>query len=145
MPEGRVALRLTDVAGETFSLGALRGKPVLVTVITTWSDPALMEVPRLKALAKRHPEVEVVAVALDEDPRMVSIFEETFEIPYRVAFVDDPAAFTSKQGPFGEITVIPTSILLDREGEIVARVDGTWPPSVLEAAVQKVAAEIDQD
>lgn len=145
VPQGPVALRLTDLDGEIFTLGGLRGRPVLVTVITTWSDPALMEVPRIKAVVDRQPDLAVVAIALDDDPRMVSIFEETFEIPYRLAFVDDRAAFTSADGPFGEITVIPTSILLDETGEIVARMDGMWPPEVLERAVQKVAGGIDRD
>jgi thiol-disulfide isomerase/thioredoxin len=143
LPEGRVALRLEDVDGEEVRLGALRGKVVLVTIVTTWSDYALLEVPRFKALAEKHAgDLAIVCIALDEDPRMIRIFRDTFEIPYPVTTVSDKERFTSELGPFGPITIIPTSILLDRDGNVAARMDGMWPVKVLEAAVQKVAAQI---
>jgi thiol-disulfide isomerase/thioredoxin len=140
LPEGRVALRLHTLEGETVTLGSLRGKVVLVTVVTTWSDFALLEVPRFKKLAEKHGDaLAIVTIALDEDPRMAEIFRDTFEIPYLVTTVEDPKHFTSEDGPFGPITIIPTSVLLDREGNIVARMDGMWPLKVLEETVQKVA------
>jgi thiol-disulfide isomerase/thioredoxin len=141
LPEGRVALRLESLEGEPITLGGLRGKVVLVTIVTTWSDFALLEVPRFKKLAEAHGrDLAIVCIALDEDERMVRIFRDTFQIPYLVTTASDPKALTSAAGPFGEITIIPTSILLDREGKVVARMDGMWPPHVLEDAVQKVAA-----
>jgi thiol-disulfide isomerase/thioredoxin len=143
LPEGRVALRLEDVDGEPVTLGAMRGKVVLVTIVTTWSDYALLEVPRFKALAEKHAEdLAIVCIALDEDLRMIQIFRDTFEIPYPVTTVRDKQQFTSELGPFGRITIIPTSILLDRDGNVAARMDGMWPVKVLEAAVQKVAGKI---
>jgi thiol-disulfide isomerase/thioredoxin len=143
LPEGRVALRLETLEGLPLTLGALRGRAVLVTVVNTWSDFALLEVPRFKALAEKHPnDLAIVCVVLDEDRRMAEIFRDTFQISYSVAVVGDPKRFTSEEGPFGPITVIPTSILLDREGNIALRNDGMWPPDLLEESVQKVAAGI---
>ncbi len=144
LPEGHVALRLVSPdGGDPITLGALRGKVVLVTVVTTWSDYALLEVPRFKALAEKHAgELAIVCIVLDEDPRMAQIFRDTFEIPYPVTMVGDPKTFMSERGPFGAITLIPTSILLDREGNVAARMDGMWPAKVLEEVVQKVAGGI---
>jgi thiol-disulfide isomerase/thioredoxin len=143
LPEGHVALRLDSVDGEQITLGSFRGRVVLVTVVTTWSDYALLEVPRFKALLEKYPnDLAIVCVALDDDLQMVQIFRDRFEIPYAVGRVRDPQAFTSDKGPFGPITIIPTSILLDREGTVAARMDGMWPAKVLELAVQKVAGGI---
>jgi hypothetical protein len=142
LPEGHVALHLETLDGETINIGSLRGRAVLVTIMTTWSDFALIEVPRFKALAAKHAgELAIVCIALDPDPKMIRIFRDTFEIPYPVTTVSDPRTFTSELGPFGKITIMPTSVLLDRDGDIVTRMDGTWPANVLEEAVQKVAGQ----
>ncbi len=137
LPKGQIAFRARTLDGQTVSLGSLRGKVVLVTVMATWSDPALIEVTMFKRLVERYPErLEILCLALDDDPKMVQIFQETFSIPYRVATVDDPARFTSERGPFGPITVMPTSVLLNQEGKIAARMDGLWEPAVLQRALK---------
>jgi len=139
LPEGPVGLRFRTLDGETRTVGALRGKVVVVHVLTTWSDPALLEVPRLEALARREPErVRVIGLVLDREPETAAIFAETFEVPYTVGRVPRPAWFTSDEGPFGPITVIPTSVVLDRAGRLAARSDGAWPPGVLERVVAEL-------
>jgi hypothetical protein len=54
--------------------------------------------------------------------------------------VPDPARFTGPEGPFGPIAVLPTSVLLDREGRILARMDGLWPPGLLRRSVEAAIA-----
>ncbi len=138
VPEGPVALRLRALDGtETQTLGALRGKIVVIHIMTTWSEPALLEIPRLSAIASRYADdVHVLAVTLDEDRRMGSIFVDSFHPGYGVLTVDEPGWFTSSAGPFGPITVIPSTVILDRRGHISARMDGMWPPELLERAVK---------
>jgi thiol-disulfide isomerase/thioredoxin len=142
LPTAPVSLRIDRIDGGVLTLGSLRGRVVVVNVFTTWADLALFEVPKLKKIATTHDtkDIVVVGIALDQDKKMVSIFARTFEIPYYLGVVDDPAAFTSDNGPFGKITLIPTSILLDRDGHVVARMDGVWADGVLEAAVDRLVA-----
>ena len=141
LPESRVALRLVDVEGATLNVAALRGRVVLLTMMTTWVQPALVEVPLLTELYRDYGgELEVVAVVLDAEPRMLAIFKETFDVPSRVTRPVDPAALTGSEGPFGPIGVLPTSVILDRDGRIAARMDGVWPPEVLRRAVQRLVA-----
>jgi thiol-disulfide isomerase/thioredoxin len=134
-------MRLEKLDGSYLSLGELRGRVVLVTVISTWSDPALLEVPPLKALHKKYArdDVEIVCVVLEE-PKIAAIFAKTFEIPYIVTTAEDPAELTSKDGPFGAITIVPTSILLDRDGRIAARMEGIWPPDDRLAKLDRLVA-----
>jgi peroxiredoxin len=140
IPEGRVALRFERIDGRVMTLGELRGRVVLVTVITTWADVALTEVPELKRLSAKYPESElaIVAIALDEKAEMARIFARTFEVPYIVAIVEDRGTFTSEQGPLGPIRIIPTSFLIDREGRIAARMEGTWPDGALDEAIREL-------
>jgi hypothetical protein len=142
LPAAPLALRIQRIDGPELTLGSLRGRVVLVTVMTTWADLALLEVPRLKKIATSyHPkDLVVVAIALDEHINMVRIFAKTFEIPYYVGTVSDPAQFTGSEGPFGAITIIPTSILVDRDGRMVARMEGLWPNGVLEEGVRRLVA-----
>jgi hypothetical protein len=142
IPSGRVALAFRTLDNRVMTLGGLRGRVVLVTVMYTWAETALIEVPRYKTLAKQYDasELAIVSIVLDEHREMARIFAETFEIPYLVATVDEPESFGADNGPLGPIKLIPTSLLIDREGRIAARADGIWPPDVLENAVGRLVA-----
>jgi hypothetical protein len=136
LPEGRVIYRFESLEGPPLSMTTLRGRPVLLTVISTWADPAMVEVPVYKRLHERYGErLTVVCVVLDDNPGMARIFRDTFAIPYQVVTVADPPGFTGPGGPLGPIGSIPTSVLIDAEGRIVARMDGMWDPDLLDRAI----------
>lgn len=144
LPDGRVAARFVADGGAPVTLAAFRGQVLLVTVLTTWNDFALLEVPLFEELRQAHaPDFEVLCVVLDEDPKMREIFRETFGVSFPVVAPHDPPRFTSEAGPFGPIGILPTSVLLDREGRIVARNDGLWTPAVLREAVERLVREED--
>lgn len=139
LPDGPTAGRLRTLDGKYVNLAALRGQAVLITIIQTWSDPALVEVPLLNQVANRYGDrLTVLCIALDELTEMVRIFVETFKPAYEVVRADDVRAFTGPDGPFGPITRIPTSVLLDADGRVAARMDGTWRPQVLRDAIREL-------
>lgn len=141
LPHLPVALRVDLVNGNVLTLGSLRGRVVLVTVMTTWADPALSEVPRFKELlAKTDPKQFAIVAIVLEKPELARIFARAFRVPYYVGTVDDPAELTGPSGPLGPVTIIPTSALLDRDGRIAARMDGIWPKGLLEEAVGRLVA-----
>ena len=141
-PSGPIAMRFTTIDGRSSSLGRLRGKVVLVTVVKTWANAALLDVPTLKAMADRYADAPfaIVCVVLAQPAEMALMFAEAFELPYAVTVVDDPERFTSSQGPLGQIRVVPMSVLLDRTGVISVRMDGTWDPDVLKEAIHRLLA-----
>ena len=142
MPTGAMAMRATDVDGQLRTLGALRGKVVLVTVINTWADTAIYEVPILKRLYQSHPreDLEILCIVLDDYEQTAEIFRDAFEIPYPVALVRDRARFISDQGLLGPVAIIPTSYLISRTGELALRMEGTWSPKVLFEAIDRLVA-----
>ena len=58
-------LALTDLAGKPVDLARLRGRVVLVNFWATWCEPCIAEMPVIKELAQRHPDVDVVLVNVD--------------------------------------------------------------------------------
>lgn len=142
VPSRAIAFRAQDLDEGPVTFGSLRGRVVLVTFLYTWADPALYEVPRFIRLAEAHREepFSIVAIVLDETSETARIFRDSFEIPYSVWRVEDPKRFIGDDGPFGPVELAPTSFLVDREGKIVARMIGTWPPDILERAVQELLA-----
>lgn len=147
LPETAVSLRYRTLDGGLATLGRLRGRVVLVTVMATWADTALLEVPLLKTMHARHAAagLEVVALAVDEAPLAVQVFAEQFEVPYTIGLSEDDRTLMGPRGPFGEITRLPTSVLLDRNGVIAVRSDGMWDPAFLEAAIQRLLASDPSD
>src|SRR5215472_2378545 len=134
LPTLPISLRIDRIDGGVLTIGSLRGRVVLVNVFTTWADLALLEVPRLKSLAKRYDpkELVIVGIALDQDLKMVKIFARTFEIPYYVGLVADPAVFTSADGPFGKIALLHASFPDERDGSNAERMDGMWNDGIVE-------------
>lgn len=56
---------LTTVTGETFTLSALRGKPVVLNFWATWCPPCRAELPELQAASGRYAD-QVVIVGVNQ-------------------------------------------------------------------------------
>ena len=106
---------LPTVAGRVDS-DSLRGKVVLVDFWASWCGPCRQSFPWMAAMhdkfAKRG--LVIVAVNLDKDRAAADKFLATYRVPFTVAF--DPAGKTAEGF---HVTAMPSSILLDRSGEIL--------------------------
>jgi peroxiredoxin len=113
------------ISGETISLAALHGKPVLVTFWATDCGSCLQEIPDLIALHRQYsPEgLTIIAVAMSYDPpnRVLEMTNEK-QLPYAVAL--DPIAEHALA--FGNVQFTPTSFLLDRQGGVVMQKTGRF-------------------
>lgn len=111
------AYAATTLAGDSASLAALRGRPVLLNVWATWCHPCRTEIPELQALHERYAPrgLEVVGVSIDvggEDDA-VRDFVQEFGMTYPVW--RDPDGRVSNV--FSTIGV-PDTYLIDRDGVI---------------------------
>lgn len=133
-PEGAAPVPAGDIAsdfkledaftGQTVSLASLKGKVVFLNVWATWCGPCREEVPGLAGVAGEFgPKgLAVVGVSLDDGRDVaarVQQFVSRYRVPYPIAF---PAPVPRSLGP-GD-SVIPTTILLDRQGRVVKRYVG---------------------
>ncbi|MGD0527063.1 MAG: TlpA disulfide reductase family protein [Polyangiaceae bacterium] len=104
---------------------ATRGKPTVITFITTGSLPAQAQVDFLVVMARHDADkVNYAAVALEarENREIVELYKKALSIPFPVALADETT--TAGGGPFGDVTGVPATVVLDRTGRIVLRVAG---------------------
>jgi thiol-disulfide isomerase/thioredoxin len=121
-----------DLSGKPFSLASLRGKVTLVDFWASWCGPCRKSFPALDKLYTRlrGKGLEVVGVSLDEDLAAAERFLDKVPVSFRIA--RDPSGRLAQQL---QIASMPTTLLLDREGQVVARFEGGERLAAEEAAV----------
>jgi thiol-disulfide isomerase/thioredoxin len=127
--------------GKLFEITSRRGNVVLVDFWATWCAPCRAELPGIKALHKRYHDegLEIVGVSLDNSRDTLTAFVEEKKIPWPQIFTDAPGSQGWENPLIHEYTIdaIPYTLLVDREGKIVA---SGLIGSSLEDAVAKVMA-----
>ncbi len=102
-----------------------RGKPTILVFITTGSLPAQAQVDFLVAMAQHDVDrANYALVALDprDNRELVELYRKALKVTFPVAMADD--TLRSGAGPFGDVTVVPVTVVLDRAGRVVARIAG---------------------
>jgi peroxiredoxin len=134
------AVTFQTVKGETIPLASLRGKVVLVNFWATDCRICLKEMPQLVETHKKYQtrSFETVAVAMWHDPpvRVVGYAEKN-ALPFKVAF--DPVGEHAKA--FGDLTLTPTTFVIDKRGDIVYRVVGEPDFKKLHRTVERALGE----
>lgn len=128
------------LSGANFSTADLRGKVVLVNFWATSCVTCVAEMPRLVAAWQQYAPrgYETVAVAMSYDhPNAVAEFARSRALPFRVAL--DASGEVARR--FGNVSVTPTSYLLDRRGRIVTRYVGEPDWQDFRSRVERALAE----
>ena len=138
------AVELTDTIGEPVSTDALKGKVVIVDFWGTWCPPCRMEIPHFIHLADTFAD-DLTIVGLnyrepgDTDEEMAAHINEFMaanDMNYQCAIGDES---TIEQVP--NLEGFPTTLFLDRAGNVRLKLVGYHPYEKLEAAVLELAAE----
>lgn len=137
-----VTLTGTDYAGEAVDTSEWLGE---VVVINTWfaaCPPCRVEAPDLAAIsAERAAEgVHLLGLNRTDDAGAAQAFEKNFEIPYPSIDDREGTATAALQG-VAPIAATPTTIVLDRQGRVAARILGLLERSTLDAMIDDVLAE----
>ncbi len=142
--QGPVAIAGTDFAGQAVDIADWRGD---VVVLNTWyaqCPPCRAEAPDLVALADDYADqgVRVLGINGVDDAGTAESFQETFDVPYPSIDDREKSAVAALQGVV-PIQATPTTVVLDRDGKVAARVVGLADGSTLRALVDEVLAEGD--
>ena len=130
----------TSLKGERISTADLRGRVVLVNFWATDCPTCVKEMPSMVTTYNKYREqgFELVAVAMRHDPpNYVINYTEKNALPFRVAL--DPMGQLARA--FGDVKLTPTTIVIDKRGNIVSRILGEPDFAKLNALIEKKLAE----
>jgi len=128
------AYRTTE--GETFGARTTRGRATAVLFVTTYDLASQVEARRLEQLVHRQrPRINAGAVVLETEQYEVlaDAFRTSLGLSYPVCLADQ--ATREKEGPFGNLSRVPTLVVLDRDGVEVWRKEGLASTSEMKQAL----------
>jgi peroxiredoxin len=132
------AFALADLDGKTVSSDAFKGKVVILDFWATWCPPCKEEIPHLVRLQSKYrgQGLEVVGLALDAGgAKDVRPFADDHDVNYTMLIGNEDVTKA-----YGNITMIPTTFVIDRNGKIAHRFVGLIAPEVFEQAIQPLLA-----
>lgn len=129
----------TDLQGKKFTSQDLRGKVVMINFWATSCTTCVKEMPEMIDTYTKYKAdgLEYVAVAMAYDPpNYVLNFTETRKLPFRVTL--DTQGTLAKA--FGDIQLTPTTLVVNKNGEIIKRYVGEPDFASLHQLLEKALA-----
>jgi len=128
-----IELELTGTDGNALSVGSLRGQCTLLFLFATFDGTSQASLRPLRAFVRAHPEVHVVAVAVEDDPSVLAdAWEHALSPPFPVTY-DPSGAVLEGTSSLGRIASVPRFRLLDATGQSAAEFVGYPVPGALDA------------
>jgi len=120
---------LADVSGQTVKLSDFKGQVVLLNFWATWCGPCQLEMPTIEKTyeAWKAQGLAVVAVEVGDPLPDVQSFANQNRLTFRVLW-DEKATVSNLY----QISVLPTSFVIDREGKITQQEIGMLSDSGLQ-------------
>lgn len=114
-------ISFNDESGKIVSLSALKGKVVFINFWATWCPPCIHEMPSINDLKKSfkgNDHIVFLMVDVDNKIEQSTAFmrENNYDLPVYTPASDIPSEFLGG--------AIPTTVILDKKGEMVARLEG---------------------
>ena len=134
-PAPAPAWKLKDVDGNVVSSDQFKGKVLVVDFWATWCGPCRTEIPGYVALQKKYRDagLVVIGVSLDQQgPGVVKKFITTQKVDYQIVMGTDEVVEA-----FGGMDAIPTTFIIDRDGNIRDRKVGAEPAEEFEGRLKE--------
>lgn len=140
-PVDRVTGELLD--GGSFDSRDLDGSVVVYNVWGSWCGPCRREAPALKRISTEMQEsgVRFVGINVRDNDQAARAFEENYGIPYPSITTDSSSAALLAFGSALPASAVPSTLIVDAEGRLAARVIGAASYTTLRALVTDVLAK----
>lgn len=116
----------------------LKDKVAVVNVWASWCSPCRAEAPTLVALANKYTQVAFIGILTRDNPANAEAFERRFKIPYPT--VIDDSILAGFRGSLSA-NAIPTTVILDKQGLVAARISGVVTVASLSQLIERVIQE----
>lgn len=118
-----------------------------VYVVNFWyasCPPCRAEAPDLKALSEEYTDVPFLGVNVSDSPDVALGFEKKFGLDYPSVIDANTATVQLAFAGIVAPNAVPTTVVVDREGRVAARISGLIrDKSILAAMIDRVVAEED--
>ena len=133
-PDPIFAATLTDFDGKPVALAGLKGKVVVLNFWATWCSPCRTEIPHLEEGHKKYGQRGVVFIgaAVEDSADSVRDFAKAYNISYTVAMAGKDQGIALLQALGNKIAGLPFTVVLDRQGNVVAAKRGILTPARLQ-------------
>jgi thiol-disulfide isomerase/thioredoxin len=138
-PSDRIAapaLSGMTLSGKNYTYNV--GQVAVVNVWASWCAPCRAEAPTLAALSEKYTDVAFMGILTRDNPVNAEAFARRFALPYPTLIDDAVLIGFRKSLP---ANAIPSTVLIDKRGNVAARVSGEVTYSSLAELIEKVSAE----
>ena len=114
---------LKDVLqGQDYSLSQFKGKVVVINFFTFFCGPCRDEMPDLNQIYQefKGKGLQTLGIALSSDPTQIRFLVKQLGLTYPVLSGTDKVS-----DAYGSIAVVPTTFIIDKQGNIVHKIEGT--------------------
>lgn len=129
------ALAATELSGQGFDLGALRGRVTIVNFWATWCPPCRAEMPALDAFYRRYHDqgLEMIGISADRARDRSDVVKVMQSYAYPAAMLGD-----ARTNGFGAPDALPETFVIDQTGVVRAK----FRPDQLAVTQQSLAAAV---
>jgi thiol-disulfide isomerase/thioredoxin len=134
-----VELHGTTLTGQRFDLKSLRGHVTVLNVWASWCPPCIAEAPALQQVHQQTQDEGVAFVGIDNesDTAAAEAHERRFGVTYPSIGSDEGKVFLSLRGTL-QPDATPSTLVLDRQGRVAARVLGRVSADTLSGLIDDV-------
>ena len=130
--EKAIDFTLTDLNGKKVSLSDFRGKKVYLNFWASWCPPCRLEMPDIQEVYEKYKDKDLVvlAVNLGEDKNTIKSFIDKNKYSFSVLMDSDQSVALAYN-----ITSIPVSYFIDKEGNVAAKRVGAMSLDQMESYI----------
>ncbi|MBU4232672.1 MAG: TlpA family protein disulfide reductase [Desulfobacterales bacterium] len=125
---------LKDVLqGKEYSLSQFKGKVVVINFFTFFCGPCRDEMPDLNKINTelKGKGLQTLGIALSSNPTQIRFLVKQLGLEYPVLIGNDKVS-----DAYGSIAVVPTTVIIDKEGNVAQRIEGTRKKEVFMKLIQ---------
>lgn len=125
---------LKDVLqGKEYSLSQFKGKVVMINFFTFFCGPCRDEMPDLNKINNelKGKGLVTLGIALSSDPTQIRFLVKQLGLEYPVLIGTDKVS-----EDYGSISVVPTTVIIDKAGNVVQRIEGTRKKEVFQKMIE---------
>ena len=127
------------VDGGYLDLATFRGRVVVLNAWASWCVPCKEELPVFVGLASSFQEVAFVGLDVKDQPDEARAMISTYQIPY--PSIVDRGASILLTIPTVPPEAVPSTVIIDKQGRVAARVIGAVKPGMLEPVLTALLGE----